>query len=97
MTELPTQYQQFIHLSRYSRWDYDKKRRETWSETVDSYIHFFREHLQEPHDYDPDGEIEEIREAILKQEIMPSMRCLMPAGPALKKDISLATTAPTSR
>ena len=86
MTELPTQYQQFIHLSRYSRWDYDKKRRETWSETVDRYINFFREHLQEQHDYDPDGEIEEIREAILKQEIMPSMRCLMTAGPALKKE-----------
>ena len=86
MTELPTQYQQFIHLSRYSRWDYDKKRRETWSETVDRYINFFREHLKEQHDYDPDGEIEEIREAILKQEIMPSMRCLMTAGPALKKE-----------
>ena len=38
---LPTQYQQFIHLSRYARWDYDKKRRETWGETVDRYFTFF--------------------------------------------------------
>ena len=37
---LPTQYQQYIHLSRYSRWDYDKQRRETWKETVDRYGDF---------------------------------------------------------
>ena len=45
-TVLPTQYQQFIHLSRYARWDYDKKRRETWGETVDRYFTFFQEHLK---------------------------------------------------
>ena len=44
---LPTQYQQFIHLSRYARWDYDKKRRETWGETVNRYFGFFQEHLKE--------------------------------------------------
>ena len=38
---LPTQYQQYIHLSRYSRWDYDKGRRETWEETVSRYFDFF--------------------------------------------------------
>ena len=43
---LPTQYQQYIHLSRYSRWDYEKKRRETWEETVCRYFNFFREHLE---------------------------------------------------
>ena len=42
---LPTQYQQFIHLSRYARWDYDKKRRETWGETVNRYFGFFQELL----------------------------------------------------
>ena len=35
---LPTQYQQFIALSRYARWLPDEGRRETWSETVDRYV-----------------------------------------------------------
>ena len=48
---LPTQYQQYIHLSRYSRWDYDKQRRETWKETVDRYFDFFRKHLEENCNY----------------------------------------------
>ena len=44
---LPTEYQSFIHLSRYARWDYDLKRRETWEETVDRYLKFFKEHLED--------------------------------------------------
>ena len=48
---LPTQYQQYIHLSRYSRWDYDKERRETWEETVGRYFSFFKEHLEDNCDY----------------------------------------------
>ena len=44
---LPTEYQEFIHLSRYSRWLPEKGRRETWSETVGRYFDFFTEHLQE--------------------------------------------------
>ena len=44
---LPTQYQQFIHLSRYARWDYENERRETWAQTVNRYFNFFQEHLQE--------------------------------------------------
>ena len=49
--QLPTQYQQFIHLSRYSRWLEDEGRRETWSETIERYFSFFEEHLQEMCDY----------------------------------------------
>ena len=45
MNTLPTQYQQYIHLSRYSRWDYNNKRRETWEETVGRYFDFFQKHL----------------------------------------------------
>ena len=41
---LPTEYQSFIHLSRYARWDNEKQRRETWDETVSRYIKFFSEH-----------------------------------------------------
>ena len=87
MNKLPTQYQQFIHLSRYSRWSYENKRRETWEETVDRYLKFFYEHLQENYNYEfKDEDMAELRIAILNLEVMPSMRCLMTAGPALKKE-----------
>ena len=84
---LPTQYQQYIHLSRYSRWDYDKKRRETWEETVDRYFKFFRGHLKENCGYTVDKRLESVlRNAVLSLQIMPSMRCLMTAGEALEKE-----------
>ena len=86
-TTLPTQYQQYIHLSRYSRWDYDKKRRETWEETVERYFRFFRGHLKENCGYTVDRKLESIlKSAVYSLQIMPSMRCLMTAGPALKKE-----------
>ena len=44
---LPSLYQQFIHLSRYSRWLPEEGRRENWGETVDRYFNFFEEHLME--------------------------------------------------
>ena len=44
---LPTPYQDFIHLSRYSRWLPDEGRREQWDETVDRLIGFFDRHLSE--------------------------------------------------
>ena len=84
---LPTEYQSFIHLSRYARWDYTKTRRETWEETVDRYFNFFKEHLKEYCNYElKDKEIKEIREAVINLDIMPSMRCLMTAGEALKRE-----------
>ena len=87
MIKLPTQYQQFIHLSRYSRWSYDHKRRESWEETVDRYFNFFKEHLKDNYNYPlKDQDISELKEAVLNLDIMPSMRCLMTAGPALKKE-----------
>ena len=84
---LPTQYQQYIHLSRYSRWDYDKKRRETWKETVDRYFDFFRAHLKENCDYTIEKGLEtRLRKSVLNLDVMPSMRCLMTAGKALEKE-----------
>ena len=84
---LPTQYQQFIHLSRYARWDYDKKRRETWGETVNRYFEFFQEHLKEMCDYNlENGELEELKNEVMSLNVMPSMRCLMTAGEALRKE-----------
>ena len=85
--ELPTQYQQFIHLSRYSRYKPNENRRETWTETVDRYISFFKNHLEKKCGFSLEGELEsEIRLAILNLEVMPSMRALMTAGEALEKD-----------
>jgi ribonucleoside-triphosphate reductase (thioredoxin) len=84
---LPTEYQSFIHLSRYARWNYNLKRRETWEETVNRYLAFFKEHLDDNHDFVISNELEaELREAILTLKVMPSMRCLMTAGEALKKE-----------
>ena len=86
---LPTQYQQFIHLSRYSRWLPNESRRETWSETVKRYFDFFETHLQEMHNYSISKKMrEELENAVLDLKVMPSMRCLMTAGEALKKRIS---------
>ena len=84
---LPTPYQQFIHLSRYSRWLDDKMRRETWGETVDRYFEFFLPHLKETHNHVPDDKtVKDLRKAILNLEVMPSMRALMTAGEALQRD-----------
>ena len=84
---LPTQFQQFIHLSRYSRWLEEENRRETWEETVNRYFHFFDGHLKENTKCKLDkGVREELRQAILNLEIMPSMRSLMTAGEALERD-----------
>lgn len=85
--ELPTQYQQFIHLSRYSRYKPDENRRETWTETVDRYMGFFKKHLEKKCGFVLDNPTEsEIRSAILNLEVMPSMRALMTAGEALERD-----------
>jgi ribonucleoside-triphosphate reductase len=81
-TRLPSIYQDFIHISRYARFNDELGRRETWDETVDRYIRFF----QEKTNNNKKVPWEELREAILGLEVMPSMRCLMTAGPALEKD-----------
>ena len=84
---LPTTYQEYIHLSRYARWDYSQGRRETWDETVERYFNFFTEWLEEKHDYKlENGEKTELENMVKELGVMPSMRCLMTAGPALKKE-----------
>ena len=77
---LPTDYQAFIHTSRYARWLEDEGRRESWSETVDRY-------MGNVVGYDIDHDTyNEIRASILGLEVMPSMRAMMTAGPALERD-----------
>ena len=75
------QYQQFIHKSRYARWLDDEKRRETWEETVQRYIDFWKER-----DQLNDADAEVLYNAIHALDVMPSMRCMMTAGEALKRD-----------
>ena len=84
---LPSSYQDFIHLSRYSRWLENENRRETWEETVDRYFNFFEKHLKDNHNYVEDKEVvEELKTAVLNLEVMPSMRALMTAGTALERE-----------
>ena len=75
------QYQSFIHKSRYARWLESEGRRETWEETVSRFVDFWKEREQ------IEGEdAQEIWDAIHALEVMPSMRCMMTAGEALKRD-----------
>ena len=88
-TQLPTNYQQFIHLSRYARWNEENQRRETWDETVSRYFDFFEKHLKENHNLSKpqfDETRKYLEKAVLYLNIMPSMRALMSAGLALEKD-----------
>ena len=78
---LPTDYQNFIAISRYARWMDDQQRRETWSETVTRYVDFISSKANI--DYDT---TEQIWDAIYSLQVMPSMRALMTAGPALERD-----------
>lgn len=77
------EYQTFVYKSRYSRWLYDAERRENWDETVDRYIKFFATRIPAKIRKQT---IQELKQAILNFEVMPSMRALMTAGPALEKD-----------
>ncbi|MBL4591205.1 MAG: HNH endonuclease [Phycisphaerales bacterium] len=77
-----TDYQKYIHKSRYARWREDLGRRETYEETVDRYMEFFAKTIGGSEEKDR----QDIRNAILNLEVMPSMRVLMTAGPALERD-----------
>lgn len=72
-----TPYQDFIFYRTYSRWNDDLGRRETWQETVDRYMSFMRKNVGDKLTFE---EYQEIREAILKHEVMPSMRLMWGAG-----------------
>lgn len=77
---LPTQLQQYVHLSRYARWLDGEQRRETWEETVKRYTDFFAARFPDLYPAD------RINKSIGSLRTMPSMRALMTAGPALDKD-----------
>lgn len=79
----PTVLQQFQFFDKYSRFDIDKGRRETWTETVDRTVNFLRK-LSE--DKLGDKVYDEIKQGILNMEVMPSMRLLATAGPAAERN-----------
>lgn len=82
MTNFPTDYQEFIHQSRYARWLEDVGRRENWQETVERYmVNVVSKVISIT-----DPAYNKIKNAILNLEVMPSMRSLMTAGPALERD-----------
>lgn len=79
------EYSEYIYKSRYARWLEPENRREEWDETVNRYVSFFLEK------YGPDGEegsklYARLYNAIYTFQVMPSMRSLMTAGPALDRD-----------
>lgn len=80
-------YKNFIHISRYARWIPEQNRRETWVETVSRFMNFMKDHLVLNYGYSPNAKIfDEVKDAILNHKVMPSMRALMTAGPALERD-----------
>jgi len=83
---LPTDYQNFIALSRYARWKEDEQRRENWGETVARYFDYMTNHLKDTCNFTLEDKLRaELEEAVLEQRVMPSMRALMTSGPALDR------------
>lgn len=87
--QLPTDYQTFISTSRYARWIEKDNRRESWDETVGRFMTQVVEPKLQPVQI-TDQLQWELRDAILSLDVMPSMRALMTAGPALHRDNTCA-------
>jgi len=77
---LPTDYQTFIAKSRYAKY-IDGQGREDWGDTVERYM----DNVVRPKAGN-DSYVNQLRDAILNLEVMPSMRAMMTAGPALARD-----------
>ncbi len=73
---------EFVYYRSYSRWNDEENRRETWIESVDRYLDFMRENIGTKL---KEGEYKELREAMLAQEVMPSMRLMWSAGSAARR------------
>lgn len=86
MTKMDT-YSQFISKSRYSRYLPEKRRRENWNETVARYFNFMEDHLLKNNNYALTRDLRnELEQAVLNLDVMPSMRAIMTAGKALERD-----------
>ncbi len=88
---LSSDYQKFIHLSKYSRYDWTQKRRENWEETVSRWVNHFTKFTTGLVQDDKNKKLLEKQVALAGEHLMelmvvPSMRGLMTAGPALEKN-----------
>ena len=82
-----TDYQHFIHQSRYSRWQEETQRRETWDETVNRLISFYTTYIKDNYEVVLSKDIiTRLTNSIINMDVMPSMRALMTAGTALEKN-----------
>lgn len=79
----PTVYNYIVYLRTYSKFLDSKGRRETWPETVIRFMDFMRETMR---DKLYEEEYKEIHEAILRMDVMPSMRMLQFAGEAVRRN-----------
>jgi ribonucleoside-triphosphate reductase len=73
---------EFVYYRTYARWIDEENRRETWIETIDRYVDFMRENLGKKLS---EKEYDEVRQHMLEQKAMPSMRLMQFAGPAARK------------
>lgn len=88
---LPTPYQQQIHKTKYARWDSEAGKREEWSDTVDRYMAYMKKHVKARHgDVISEAVWNELEVNIGLLDVLPSMRALMTAGPALERDEAAA-------
>ena len=86
MTYKMTPYNTFIAKSRYSRYLDDKGRREHWNETVARYFDFMETHLATKQNYTLTKDLRaELEQAVVALDVVPSMRAVMTAGPALER------------
>ena len=84
---IPTDYQAFIHQSRYSRWIEEEGRRETWEETVTRLLDFYNDFLTKKYGFTFGPDLHgNLYDSIVNMQVMPSMRALMTAGPALARN-----------
>ena len=80
--DFPTSYQEFIYTRTYSRWKEKEKCRETWKETVNRYKDFFISRVPS----EKEAEFNSAITSIINLDVMPSMRALWAAGPALDRE-----------
>lgn len=80
MSDFSTDLQEYVFKSRYARWLDKEGRRETWQETVTRYCDFWAGRFGSLFPYD------RVHTGIYNLDVVPSMRALMTAGPALERD-----------
>lgn len=85
MEYFPTAYQSVIYKTRYSRWLDNQQRREEWPETVGRYVDFMFDRAKREYGLEDEVLKEQVYDNILNLQVMPSMRALMTAGPALER------------